>query len=355
MTETGPFLRSKLLGLLADAVDDLESMRKSNENRLRTLTDTSEYGFGFSIDHPDVLKMANLVAALNTKSEVLKATGFDTSGMRRGLEQQAILDLQSVMRAHPLWQWAKPLTGVGEKQFARLFARLGDPYWAEPDGASDAPRTFGQLKSYCGLAPIDGMLPVPRRRKPGEEETGPRWNRKAKSCLFNIASKTIMFDGVADKNGRQRSRSPYRDVYDEAKRKYADATHAKPCVGCGTKGKPAQPGSPLSMLHKHRRAITLVMVAILRDLYNEAARLHGVVVDQTSTTPIPDAKSKRPTGVVDQTSRSSSTTTKSKALLDDRGQTSSAPMDTASPKASSARKTKPSTRKSVRKIPRAAG
>jgi hypothetical protein len=35
----GPFLADLTLGIFADVVDDMESVRSANENRLRSLTD----------------------------------------------------------------------------------------------------------------------------------------------------------------------------------------------------------------------------------------------------------------------------------------------------------------------------
>ena len=68
--------------------------------------------------------------------------------------------------------------------------------------------------------------------------------------------------------------SPYRAVYDDTRAKYADATHQHPCARCGPKGKPAQPGTPLSDGHKHARALRNVAKEILKDLWREARRIH---------------------------------------------------------------------------------
>jgi hypothetical protein len=322
----GPILASPLLEMKAKALDEIEDMRKANENRLRQLQDPDT--FALPADNPEVVEYRQMVESI------------------KAVEDSTIKQLEKIMRNHPLGKLQATLIGVGEKQLARTLAAVRDPYWNDP---ADAPRTFGQLKAYCGLDVRNGEAPELRRGLQCN------WNGDARMRLWNVAGKTIMFDGAADKNGKQRARSPYRDVYDEAKIKYADAVHATACKRCGPKGKPAQPGSALSDGHKHGRAIRLVMVAILRDLYIEAARLHGVVVDQTSTTPIPDTKPKVRSGVVDQVSRSSKTLAKTNGAADDRDQTSSAPIAAPSPKVDAARKTKPSTRKSVRKVPRAAG
>ena len=67
---------------------------------------------------------------------------------------------------------------------------------------------------------------------------------------------------------------PYRKVYDDGRERWADAVHELPCLRCGPKGQPAEPGTPLSDGHKHARAMRLVMKEILRDLWTEAKRLH---------------------------------------------------------------------------------
>jgi hypothetical protein len=66
----------------------------------------------------------------------------------------------------------------------------------------------------------------------------------------------------------------YRPVYEAGRVKYVDALHPATCHRCGPKGKPAQPGTPLSDGHKHARALRLVAKAILKDMYLEAKTWH---------------------------------------------------------------------------------
>lgn len=47
------------------------------------------------------------------------------------------------------------------------------------------------------------------------------------------------------------------------------------------KGKPAQPGSPLSLGHQHARARRLIAKTILRDLFEEAKRIHEATGEGT--------------------------------------------------------------------------
>jgi hypothetical protein len=67
---------------------------------------------------------------------------------------------------------------------------------------------------------------------------------------------------------------PHREIYDQGRIKYADATHQTECKRCGPAGKPALIGSPLSDGHQHARARRLVTRAILKDLWREARRIH---------------------------------------------------------------------------------
>jgi hypothetical protein len=63
-------LADPILQLLADILDDTEKMRVANENRLRQLTraetdsDGEERGFGLTLDHPAVARIAATVAAM---------------------------------------------------------------------------------------------------------------------------------------------------------------------------------------------------------------------------------------------------------------------------------------------------
>lgn len=248
----GPILRDSTLSMAADVVDDLERVKIANQNRLRTLTTPGEHGHGLTVDHPDIARLAALVKALEDA------------------EHQATLNLARVMRHHPLGAWVKNSKGVGEKQAARLLGAIGDPYWND---LHDRPRKLRELYRFCGMdvvgtsaQPPDeshtslgaGVAPSKVR---GEPVT---WSPDARMRLWLIASKCVMVGHGG----------PYRAIYDEGRAKYADAVHAAECRRCGPKGKPAQPGSPLSAAHQHARAIRLIAKAILRDLWTEAKRLH---------------------------------------------------------------------------------
>lgn len=276
----GGWLRDPVLGVLADVVDDLESVRMANANRVRQLTrtgldkDGEERGFGLTIDHPEVAKLALTVEALEAA------------------EKDAIKNLQRAMRKHPLAGFQKRHKGIGEKQLARLLAVIGDPYWNDLHGR---PRTVSELWAFAGLhvvktsssshaaadthragatagtqphagsqserapQPITAPGVAPKRTR-GQRSN---WSETARMRVWVIASAIPKFPG-----------GTYEQVYREARTKYADSIHTSDCVRCGPAGKPAPAGTPLSDGHKHARAVRLVAKAILRDLWIEARDLY---------------------------------------------------------------------------------
>jgi hypothetical protein len=274
----GPFLADPTLAMCADVVDDLETVRIANQNRLRTLTAGDEYGHSLDADHPDVKRLAELVAVLE------------------GAEHQAVLNLQRVMRKHPLGAFMKARRGLGEKQFARLLASLRDPYWndlfnrprtvrelyayagyhvlgSDTQGANDSQPSIGVAAASLGTSTQAGRgsqdahgAGVAPTRKRGEKSN---WNSTARKRLWLCADACIV------------KSSHYRHVYDDGRLKYADAIHQQPCAQCGPKGKPAQPGTPLSAGHQHARARRLIAKAILKDVWDESKRLHELAADQS--------------------------------------------------------------------------
>lgn len=277
----GGWLRDPVIGVLADVLDDLEKVRIANANRVRILTrneadsDGENRGFGLTEDHPEVAK---LIASVDSMGK---------------LEHDAILNLQRALRKHPLAAFQKRHKGLGEKQFARLLAVLGDPYWND---LHQRPRTVSELWAYCGFHVIrtSGTSQVPRDTQSatagagsnvhpdgqkGSDSQGPfavgvapkrtrgqqsNWNETARKRVWVIASAMPKFPG-----------GHYEQVYRVAREKYADATHPADCVRCcGPAGKPAKAGSDLSDGHKHARAIRIVAKELLKDVWRESRDLY---------------------------------------------------------------------------------
>lgn len=240
---TARTLSDPFLALAADVLDDAERTRIANENRLRQLTrsetdsDGEERGFGLDETHPDVARLAALVAML------------------RQIEHQAGLNLNRLLRQHPLGPWVKAQKGIGEKQAARLLAVIGDPYVNEQTGEV---RTVSQLWAYCGHGD-------PTRRKfkgMTQADLFRLGNPTAKSRLWLIACAVLKAQG------------PLVAAYYDRKAKTEGRLHAVPCVRCGPSGKPAAEGSPWSDAHRHADALRVLGKTILRGLWLEAKRIH---------------------------------------------------------------------------------
>jgi hypothetical protein len=279
-------LADPVLQLAADMLDDFERVRIANENRLRQLTrdetdaDGIRRGLGIPADHPMIAATAKLVEA------------------GAALEHDAELNLRRMLRRHPLGPWVKRTIGIGEKQGARLLAPIGDPYIrpriTRADGTVEEsrPRTVSELWAYCGYHVL------PAGQAPGDTQSSRASGDQAGSHPDQVVRDARMITaGVAAARRRgtranwsatakmraylcaescmKNRSSPYREIYEAGREKYAEAVHAVECVRCGPAGKPAPVGSPLSDGHKHARALRLASKAILRDLWREAGRLHG--------------------------------------------------------------------------------
>lgn len=236
----GPYKRRRevinnhILAMAAETVGDLETVRIASENRLRSLTDPEL--FGLTLHHPDVLKLSGLVEGL------------------KDLESEAIKHLQKCMKSHPMGAFVQSATGIGLKQGARLLVSIGDPYWND---LHERPRTVSELWAFCGMHVKEGHAV---HRSKGVQSN---WSPEGRMRVWLIAQSCI------------KTKGKYRDVYDAGRVKYEDATHRQECKRCGPKGKPAQPGSPISLGHQHARATRLICKEVLKDLWIEARRLHG--------------------------------------------------------------------------------
>jgi hypothetical protein len=256
------------MSLWSDQLDDLEKLRIASENRLREMTRSAE---------PDKDGEVRGLGLAPTNPAVLLQAGT-TEGLKQ-LEHNTEQQLMREMRAHPMGAWVKSITGIGDKQGARLIAAIGDPFIrpeiTTPDGTVEPSRPRGvyELYEYCGYGEDKANPRHIQRRRKGQKAN---WSARAKMRAYLTAEQCIKFTGKPDKNNKPTPLSPYRHVYEEARAKYADSVHAEACPQCGPAGKPAQPGSPLSDGHKHARALRKVAKEILKDCWREARCLHGV-------------------------------------------------------------------------------
>lgn len=323
-----PGLDDPHLNLAAEVLDDLERVRIANENRLRQLTmdpdqvdkDGKRRGFGLTIDDPSVRRLALMVQAMRCDAKVVIELGFENKPHTAGccLEHDAERNLILLVKNHPLGPWIKSRKGVGDKQAARLLAAVGDPYW---NPLRKRPRTEAEFWSYCGYglidhpsgqtastvedghvssaagvngrdpdqaihAVIDGQLEFVRVAVSLQRGQRVSWSPTAKMRAFNVIEsclKQITKPCHVIKEGTRYVSavhfpecrcSPYRVRYDEYRAAHRDAVHQVACRRCGPKGKPAQPGSPLSDGHAHQRAVRAATKKLLRHFFQAARRLH---------------------------------------------------------------------------------
>ncbi len=137
---------------------------------------------------------------------------------------------------HPaIKAWVEATDGLGEHTMGRLLGEIGEPgiafpaHWEEnPEAlwAKEGKRSIifeepfsrgvRQLWAYCGFGDPE------RRRRKGmaQEDALGLGNPLAKTLAWNIAADCIKLNGVPDKNGRRRARSPYRVYYEQTKKRF---------------------------------------------------------------------------------------------------------------------------------------
>jgi hypothetical protein len=274
------------LAIYADALDDIERTRISQENRVRALRQVK----GMS-DSPEAVRLDALIDQL------------------KALEHGRVLELQRAMRSHPLGPWQKAQCGIGAKQLARLLACIGDPYWHR---LYDRPRQVSELWAFCGLHVfrLDHVASEAHKNCAGTDLLGSANHDRLDShfsyvgvanllggdlgqnrCEIQVSDAGVAARSVKGRKSnwsveaKQRAYlvaescvkhvgSPYRPVYDERRIVTAERTHVAPCPRCGPSGHPAAVGSPWSKGHQHADALRIVSKTILRDLWIESRRLH---------------------------------------------------------------------------------
>jgi len=182
-------------------------------------------------------------------------------------EKQYLKNLTSTMRklVGPHMQAFLATPGIGDKLASRLLGEIGHPviafpkHWEErPDAKGtdadpkrvlieDEPfeRMVSQLWTYCGYGDAT------KRHRAGmtQEEALACGSPRAKSLVYLLSVGCMKLVGGEDKNGVVRARSPYRNVYEEAKAHYETARPEW------------TPG------HRHSAALRKVSKEILKDLW----------------------------------------------------------------------------------------
>lgn len=252
-----PYLFTPELCLLAQQLDDLEGLRKAEENRHRALTRTDEDRDGVQRGY-----------MLDPEHPAAKAVRTVLDGLRQ-LEHQTELALKREMRANPLNEWRKSQPGIGEKTLARLLNCVGDPYVRMDDGR---PRTVSQLWAYCGLHTIPADTSGSQARNdtqcghaPGADMAARRrkgmvanWSTQAKTRAYLIAECCVKAGVRKDADGNRYAKdgSEYAQLYID-RREHTAITHPE-----------------WTPAHSQSDALRIVSKRILRNLWRAARDIH---------------------------------------------------------------------------------
>ena len=123
--------------------------------------------------------------------------------------------------------------GIGDKTIARICGEIGHPvfafphHWEEtPDGDEDRVlvedeafiRNVGKLWAYCGV----GDASIKRRKGMPQDDAFKLGNPIVKSIAYLQAANCMKMIGGVTKNGVEKPRSPYRDLYEQSKEFYTE-------------------------------------------------------------------------------------------------------------------------------------
>jgi len=240
--------------LTAAILRHFEKQRVSTANRLYALTEFprhKDWGMHLPESFPDVIWFTQALDQIS------------------GREEEQVDTLTSMYNESPLAKVTAQYKGLGPgKLVARFLGETGDPYLQISGFTKDGeeiteprPRTFSQLKSYCGMASSGGKLPV---NTSGSQSS---FSARARVRLWLISDQLVkQHDGTfhpvflagAEKYAGESYRG-WKQVYEVAegvtvkRERWSDAQF-------GVIGR--------------KRARVLVGVGILRVLYEEARRLH---------------------------------------------------------------------------------
>lgn len=245
MTNTLNAIDTKVIGISASMVDDIEELRKATENRLRALTKTT----------PDKDGVIRSEGVLPSDPRVLMVEGILESIKEQ--EKAAIRNLEKQIKDSPFATYVNMRKGIGFKAIGRLIAATGDPFIAtqfilDENYTVTATRIFErsnrQFLTYCGYGVAeDGNA---RRRKKGEQAN---WNSEAKKRVYIISDSAM----------KQR-KSRLREIYDNTKSKYENSEVMD------------KDGTvvPITDGRRHNRAIRAMSKQVLTELYLVAREHH---------------------------------------------------------------------------------
>lgn len=161
---------------LTDVYTQVQKLRIANSNRV----DASDRGADTNQPDPFV---ANLVARLED------------------IEDDIFRQMKSGVKEHPAWPWLDGVKGMGPTLSTKIIGLIGDISKFD---------TVSKLWSFSGYGLKDGARQRPIK---GEKLS---YNRRLKTAVYLAGDSFI------------KSRSPYRDLYDDAKLRYRESKQIQP-------------------------------------------------------------------------------------------------------------------------------
>jgi hypothetical protein len=122
------------------------------------------------------------------------------------LEKDTFREMKRVVKHHPAWPWLDAVKGMGPTLSTKILGLIGDVSKFD---------TVSKLWAFSGYGLKNGANGVPERQRPvkGEKLS---YNRRLKTAVYLAGDSFI------------KSRSPYRDFYDDAKARYRLTKQAQP-------------------------------------------------------------------------------------------------------------------------------
>ena len=222
----------KKLKLAARNYSQLEDARISYENRvhidcLRTYDDmTSKKDERF-------LHALHGATPDDDFAEMKKVSAFTTLVNAEKRQEKFLIGLMQKAFTGEHMQAFLGTAGIGDKTIARICGEIGHPvlafphHWEEtPDGdedrvlVEDEPfiRNVGKLWAYCGV----GDASLKRRKGMDQGDAFKLGNPIVKSIAYLQAANCMKMIGGVTKNGVEKPRSPYRDLYEQSKEYYTE-------------------------------------------------------------------------------------------------------------------------------------
>jgi len=209
-------LKNSDLRVLTETYYDIQKLRTSSENRLRTYMDAGLLRY---VDMDEVVKYL------------------------RKAEKESAREIEKEVSKHPLWtEWLKDVKGVGEVMAGGLIA------WIDDIGKF---RTISKLWKYSGLAPG-------QRKERGQRVN---YNPKMKSHLWRVGMQLL-----------KAKNKKYAPIYYEWKDKYYDRVDIREKHERGE----ARGGMKSYHLHIHQMALRKMIKRFLIDLWLSWRQIEGL-------------------------------------------------------------------------------